>query len=190
MSCNTVILAGILRDCATVNGAIGAEKDLILVNYDDFDLDATILAANREIDDSNGNEGGLSEIKLKTGAVQYTFEGTDYSVQPNVSTEVKEDGGIWFLHSMAFTVYSKKAKDRKVLEDLGGSRVVAISIDRSTGLFELFGAYQGLKISGLERSYVGAQNSNFYTVTIATPDLAVVRESSLPELANAITVAV
>jgi len=48
MSCNTVILAGILRDCATVNGAIGAEKDLILVNYDDFDLDATILAANRE----------------------------------------------------------------------------------------------------------------------------------------------
>jgi hypothetical protein len=190
MSCNSVILAGISKDCATVNGAIGAEKDLILVNYDDFDLAATLASANREADDTNGNQGGLTAIKLKSGAVQYTFEGTDYSVQPNVSTEVKEDGGIWFLHSVAFTVYSKLAKDRKTLEDLGGSKVVAISVDRSTGLFELFGAQQGLKISGLERAYVGAQNSNFYTVTIATPDLAVVRESSLPELANSVEVAV
>lgn len=188
MSCDKVLLAGIVKDCATINGAIGAEKDLILVNYDDFDLTATLDELNREIADTNGNMGGLTAIKLKSGATQHTFEGTDYSVQPNVSTEVKEDGGIWFLHSLAFTVYSKKAADRKTLESLGGSRVVAISVDRSTGLFELFGTQQGLKITGLERAYVGAQNSNFYTVTIATPDLAVVREPSLPELANAIEV--
>lgn len=190
MSCNKVIAAGIVRDCATINGAIGAEKDLILVNYADFDLEATLAEANREADDTNGNMSGLTAIKLKTGAVQYTFEGTDYSVKPSTPLEVKEDGDIWFVHSIAFTVYSKLAKDRKVLEDLGGSKVVAITVDRSTGLYELFGANQGLKISGLERAYVGAQNSNFYEVTIATPDIAVVREAKLPELANSIEVAV
>ena len=48
---------------------------------------------------------------------------------------------------------------------------------------------QGLKVSGIERAYVGAQNSNFYTVTLATPDIAVVRESTLGELAVGIETA-
>lgn len=69
------------------------------------------------------------------------------------------------------------------MEQLAGSRVVAIAVDRSTGLFELFGADQGLKLSGLERAYTGSQTSNFYTVTIATPDIAVIRESTIAQLA-------
>lgn len=184
--CSRLIIAGIERDCNTVNAAVGVDKDLILVNYEDFDRRATFLPANREIADTNSNEGGLTNIELKAGAVQHIFEGTDYSVIPNITAEVKEDGDSWYLHSIAFTVYSKKAKDRKTLEDLGGSRVVAIAIDRSTGLYELFGADQGLKLSGLERAYTGSQNSNFYTVTIATPDVAVIRESTIGELAVSI----
>ena len=186
--CNPLITAGILRDCDTVTAAVGVDKDLILVNYDDFDRASTL--ATREIDDTNGNEGGLTAIELKVGAVQYTFEGTDYSVIPAVTPEVKEDGDTWYIHTIAFMVYSKKAADRKTLEALGNSRVVAIAVDRSTGLYELFGADQGLKATGIERTYVGAQNSNFYTVTLATPDIAVMRESSLGELAIAINTAV
>ena len=94
------------------------------------------------------------------------------------------------MHSIAFTVYSKTAKDRKTLERLANSRVVAIAVDRSTGLFELFGADQGLKLSGLERAYTGSQTSNFYTVTLATPDIAVIRESTTGLLATAINTAV
>lgn len=190
MSCNTIILAGIARDCEAVNASVGVDKDLILVNYDDFDRAATLLVANREADDLNNNIAGLTAIQLKSGAIQYVFEGTDYSVIPSVTPEVKEDGDTWFIHSLAFTVYSKAAADRKVLEDLASSRVVAIAVDRSTGLYEIFGIDQGLKITGLERTYVGAQNSNFYTVTIATPDIAVVRESTLGELAVSINTAV
>ena len=188
MACNDVIIAGIAKDCDSINAAIGVDKDLILVNYKDFDRTATLLT--READDTNNNIGGLTAIQLKTGAIQYVFEGTDYSVIPNVTPEIQEDGDTRFVHSIGFTVYSKQASDRKVLEDLAKSRVVAIAIDRSTGLYELFGADQGLKITGIERIYVGAQNSNFYTVTIATPDIAVVRESSLGELAIAINTAV
>ena len=187
--CSQLITAGIERDCDAVNAAVGVDKDLILVNYEDFDRVATLLAANREANDTNNNEGGLSNIHLKAGATQYIFEGTDYSVIPNVTAEVKEDGDSWYLHSIAFTVYSKAAKDRKTLEDLGGSRVIAIAIDRSTGLYELFGADQGLKLSGLERAYTGSQNSNFYTVTIATPEIAVIRESTIGELAIGIQTA-
>lgn len=187
-NCTGLITGGIEKDCPTINASVGVEKDLILVNYNDFDRTATL--ATREVNDTNGNMGGLSAIQLKEGAVQHIFEGTDYSVVPNVTTEVKENGDAWYIHSLAFMVYSKKAKDRKTLEDLGESKVVAITVDRSTGLYEIFGIDQGLKLSGLERSYVGTQNSNFYAVTIATPDIAVVRESSLGELAVAINTAV
>jgi hypothetical protein len=189
-NCINVILTGITKDCSTMNAAIGAEKDLILVNYDDFDLEGTLLIANREADDTNKNLGGLTAIKLKNGTVQHIFEGTDYSVVPSVTPEVKEDGDTWFIHVLTFTVYSKKAKDRKTLEALGKSKVIAITKDRSTGLYELFGMEQGLRVSGLERAYVGAQNSNFYSVTIATPDIAVVRESTLGELSTSIVTAI
>ena len=188
--CDGLISGGIERDCKTVNAAVGVDKDLILVNYEDFDKDATLLITNREVDDTNGNIAGLTNIELKIGAVQHIFEGTDYSVIPNITSEVKEDGDSWFIHSLAFTVYSKLAKDRKTLEDLAESKVIAIAKDRSTGLYELFGIDQGLKLSGLERAYVGAQNSNFYTTTIATPDVAVVRESTIGELAVGINTAV
>lgn len=189
MSCVTTILSGIARDCATVNAAVGVDKDLILVNYDDFDLAETMLIANRETTDADNNLGGLTAIKLKSGAVQHIFEGTDYSVIPSVTPEVKEDGDIWYTHSIAFTVYSKKAKDRKTIEALGGSRVIAITKDRSTGLYELFGAVQGLKMSALERVYVGQQNSNFYSLTISTPEIGVVKEPTLGELAVSIITA-
>jgi hypothetical protein len=190
MGCIRVISSGILRDCATVNAAIGAEKDLILVNYSDFDKVATLLPSNREIDDANKNQEGLTAIKLKTAAIQYVFQGTDYSVVPSSTPEIKEDGDVAHVHSIAFTVYSKLAKDRKTIEALGRGLVVAITVDRSTGLYELFGADQGLRMSGAERAYTGAQNSNFYVVTLATPDIAVVRETSMPELAVSITTAV
>lgn len=185
--CTGLITAGIAKDCATINAPVGVDKDLILVNYDNFDRTKTL--ATREEDDTNNNLGGLTAIELKVGAVQHIFEGTDYSVIPNVTTEIKENGDAWFLHSLVFTVYSKKAKDRKILEELSDSRVIAIAIDRSTGLYELFGIDQGLKLSALERVYVGTQNSNFYTTTIATPDIAVIRESSLGELAVSINTA-
>jgi hypothetical protein len=142
------------------------------------------------VDDVNKNQEGLTAIKLKTGAVQYVFQGTDYSVVPNNTPEIKEDGDVAHVHSVVFIVYSKLAKDRKTLEALGRGLVVAITVDRSTGLYELFGAEQGLRMSGAERAYTGSQNSNFYSVTLATPDIAVVRETSMPELAVSIITAV
>ncbi len=151
--CAGLIVSGIAKDCDTINAAVGVDKDLILVNYDDFDKALTL--ATREADDSNGNEGGLTNIELKAGAVQHIFEGTDYSVIPNVTTEVRENGDAWFVHSIAFTVYSKKAKDRKTLEDLGESRVIAIAIDRSTNLYEIFGIDQGLKLIWIRESLYG-----------------------------------
>ena len=188
MACEDEITGGIVKNCASINAAVGVDKDLTLVNYEDFDLALTLAA--REGDNTNNNEGGLTAIQLKVGAVQHVFEGTDYSVIPSVTSEVKDDGDSWFLHSLAFIVYSKAAKDRKVLEALAGSRVIAIATARSTGLKEIFGMEQGLKLTGLERQYTGSQTSNFYTVTIATPDIAVIRESTIAEYAVSVVTAV
>lgn len=182
MSCYSTISDGIAINCDDVNGSIGVEKDLYLINWDDFDRDAT-LDESTNVETTGDNIDGLTNIYINSGLSAtddvYTFEGTDYSVQPTVTAEVKEDGNTWFLHSILFTVYSKTSTARKVIEELGGSRVVAVVVDRSTGYHELFGADQGLKVSAVERAYVGTQNSNYYSVTLATPDIAVVRESTL-----------
>ena len=189
--CDGLITGGIDFNCDNYNAPIGVDKDLILVNYDEFDRIATLDAANREADDTNGNEGGLTNIELKLGAVQNVFEGRDYSIVPTVTSEIRENSGdSWFMHSIAFIAYNKAAKARKTLEKLAQSKVVAIVVDKSTGLYEIFGIDQGLKISAVERTYVGGQNGNFYSVTIATPDISVVRESTTGELATAINTAV
>lgn len=188
--CTGLIVAGIALNCSDINAAVGVDKDLILVNYDDFDRALTLAAGNIESDDTSGNIEGLSTIFLKTGTVQYIFEGTDYSVQPNVASEVQENGNSWYIHSILFTSYNKESVARNVIEDLGQSKVIAIAKDRSTGLYELFGADQGLKLSALERAYVGTQTSNFYQITLTTPDVAVVRESTVGLLSVAITTAV
>lgn len=188
--CTGLIVAGIALNCSDINAAVGVDKDLILVNYDDFDRASTLDVANLEAADTNGNIEGLTTIFLKSGTVQYVFEGTDYSVQPNVASETKEDGNSWYIHSILFTSYNKESVARNVIEDLGQSKVIAIAKDRSTGLYELFGADQGLKLSALERAYVGTQTSNFYQITLTTPDVAVVRESSVGLLSVAITTAI
>ena len=179
--CTYTLAAGVPLVCADLSAQIGVGKDLILVNYDKFDLATTL--ATIEADNTNGNEEGLTNINLLAGAVQHVFEGTDYSVVPSVTPEGKEDGTVWYGHSLLFTAYSKTAKTRKVIESLGGAKVVAIAIDRSTGLFELFGASQGLTMTGAERPYTGSQKSNFYDVTIATPEIGVVKEPTMGLLA-------
>ena len=161
--CASTITEGIGLNCEDINAAIGVEKDLHLYNYADFKRAETLDASNIEADDTNSNIGGLSSIFVGTAVVPHVFEGTDYSV--------------------LFTAYNKGADARAVIEDLGKSKVVAVCVDRSTGLKELFGADQGLKLSAVERAYTGTQTSNFYQVTLATPDIAVVRESSLGLLA-------
>ena len=188
--CDKLITAGVPKICADIVAAIGADKDLILVNYADYDKALTQASGNIEATDTNSNVDGLTTIFLKSGAVQYTFEGTDYSVQPSSTPELKDDGNAWYLHSLLFTAYSKTSATRKVIEDLGSGKVIAITQDRSTGFYELFGSEQGLKLSSLERAYVGAQNSNFYQVTLQTPDIAVIRESTVGELAGAINTAI
>lgn len=180
------ILNGIQRDCDTIHSRIGVDKNLILINYADFDLEATLDSSNFEIDNTNRNIKGLSDIKLNPGAVLYTFEGTEYSVVPTVTPVPLENGTFNYTHSVAFTVYSKKSKDRDTLEQLSSSRVIAVTRDKSTGLYELFGATLGLRVSGIERTYTGSQNSNFYNVTLATPDIYVLAEPSLSKLSVAL----
>jgi hypothetical protein len=180
-ACVFSLSGGIPLVCADTYAQVGVKKDLILVNYDKFDLVTTLSVI--EADNTNNNIEGLTNINLLGGAIQHVFEGTDYSVVPTITPEVKEDGTVWYGHSILFTAYSKTAATRKVIQSLGGARVVAIAIDRSTGLYELFGAEQGLTLSGAERAYIGTQKSNFYDVTISTPEIGIIKEGNMGYLA-------
>ena len=181
LACVDVITTGVARNCPDVHGQIGVNKDLILINWEDYDRVATLDPLNFETTTTNGNKDGLTKILLKAGTpVQYVFEGTDYSVKPSITSEIKEDGDTWYIHTINLMAYNKTSTARKALTDLGQSRVVAVAVDRSTGFYELFGAEQGLKVSSIARDYVGGgQNGNFYAVTLVTPDIAVIRESNM-----------
>lgn len=184
MSCVNIISLGLTRDCAAVKGQIGVDKELTLINYEDFDRAGTLAAANIEATDANKNVNGITVIKLFSGTVQYVFEGTDYSVKPTIAGEVKEDGDTWYSHSIAFMAYNKTSTARKVISELSQSKVIAVVKDRSTGFYELFGAEQGLKVSAVSREYVGNQNGNFYAITLSTPDIAGVKESNVGLLSH------
>jgi hypothetical protein len=190
MACTNFIIDGINRDCELDNSQIGVDKDLILIDYKYFDLALTKLKINRESNNNNNNYKGLSNIVLKDGAVLNVFEGVDYSVIPSIIPQPREDGSMRYQHSINFTVYSKNSKDREILTNLSKVKVIAVAKDISTGLYELFGMEQGLRLSGIERSYVGSINSNYYSVTIATPDYYVVKESNIGELSVTINGAI
>ena len=58
--CWGIILKRNHKNCKTINAAVGVDKDLILVNYDDFDKDGTTDdATNRVVTVDALNEGGL-----------------------------------------------------------------------------------------------------------------------------------
>ena len=103
--CNELLTSGIEKDCASINAAVGVGRDIILVNYDDFDYAATADAGNRE--STGENIDGLTNIELKSGAVQHVFEGTDYSVIPNV-TAIMYGKGFKFtaIISISFSIFS------------------------------------------------------------------------------------
>ena len=180
--------AGIDYDCANSNAAIGSDKILEIVQHSYIDLAQTLPGdnSNTESDNTNGNEGGLTKVFLETGgaAETYDFKGTDYSVMPFATQEIKEDGDSWWVHGVTFTAYSKDSKTRNILEELTATRVVAIVTDRSTGLKEIFGLELGLKAVTIEREYLGSQNSNFYKVTLQTEDIGIIRENGIPKLTH------
>ncbi len=176
---NELITRGISLDCSSIYAPIGVEKDLIVANYSDLDKEATLNS--RETDESNENLGGLTKIVFKEGSKIYLIKGRENSIAPKVSSEEREDGKKKYTHSLSFTVFSKRAYDKKSLEKFADSRVVAITIDKSTGLYELFGIDRGLEISSISREYTGSQNSNFYSISMSTPSRAKLKENSLTE---------
>ena len=176
-----LITSGININCDDLASQIGVEKDLLLVNYSDFDRETTL--ANIEQDNSNNNKGGVTQIEFYEGAVLHKFEGTDYSVIPSFSIDKREDNSAIYTHSISFTVYNKTSEARNTLLELENSKVLAVVIDRSTGLFEMFGVDSGLILNNLDRSYTGSQKSNFYNVSIETPKTSNLKESAFGTLA-------
>ncbi len=182
----TLLTSGIDKDCGNINAIIGVEKDLILVNYSDFDRDLTMSL--RDVDDSNGNKDGISIIQFYEGTVLYIFQGTEFSVNPSFKMTKGENNTTKYTHSIGFTVYSKSSATRNTLMELSGAHVLAIVVDRSTGLYEIFGADRGLYMGDLSRTYNGSQQSNFYSVGIETPPNSFLKESTMGELASGIEI--
>ena len=45
-NCNGFLTDGITLDCKTMNAPVGVDKDLILVNYDEYDRKAKTILSN------------------------------------------------------------------------------------------------------------------------------------------------
>jgi hypothetical protein len=188
MCYTSLITSGIGIDCDfSVGKAVGVEKDLILGNYEDFKRELT-LSEERESDDTNNNKDGLRRVEFKDATVLHTFKGKQNSVVPGFSAQELEDGRIVYTHSLNFTVFNKTSEARHNLMNLSSARLVAITVDKSTGLFEIFGIDRGLKLNNISREYVGSQSSNYFQVSLTTPSQAVLKETRIPELTSEIKI--
>ena len=183
---NNLITSGILKNCDSIYDIIGVDKDLILVNYVDFNVDLTLSKVNKVLESEDINYKGISRIILNANAQTYFFNGSYNSVAPTITPELREDNKMRYSHEITFIAYSKTAEDRKMMESLSKSKVIAITKDLSTGLYELFGAKVGLTFKSISRQYSGAQNSNFYSITLGTADTAILKEDTMGELSEKI----
>ena len=57
--CDGIIASGITKDCATINAAVGVDKDLILVNYEDFDKTAYFPIHGEKKGDTTLEDNGI-----------------------------------------------------------------------------------------------------------------------------------
>lgn len=183
---NNLITSGILKNCDSIYDTIGVDKDLILVNYIDFNSEITLSEENKVLDPEGINYRGISKIILNENAKRYVFEGLNNSVIPSITSEEREDGKMMYSHEVSFIAYSKSSQDREIMESLSKSKVIAITKDLSTGLYELFGGKVGLSLKSISRQYTGSQNSNFYSITLGTSDIAVLKEDAMGKLSEKI----
>jgi hypothetical protein len=168
------ITASIAFDCANPPSG-GANDRLILMNFDDWG-DCTIgyNVSNTLI---------IESIAPASGAVAYSFEGHNNSVEPR-SALVKGKYVDGYDHEVRFKIFNNSPDIKAQLNKLGNSKVVAIIQNNHKGddgdaAFEVYGSETGLNLQELERIIADAELQGAYNLLIRNDEVS--RPGTLPQ---------
>jgi len=175
MSCNSLLDAGVQLDCDNMVQAPEIYDSVHLVPWGGLGYKKKETWAQY-----NASSNVLNKIIVSNSnyiSTNYFFDAVEHSVIPNVTSEQNDLGQTVYKHSITFTIFDKSASARKIIESLGNGLVIATVEDNVSGLKTAFGLEQGLALESVERQYIGSQASNFYKVTLSTPDIVALKES-------------
>lgn len=167
MSCKKISV-GIPLDCDTPAVA-GVNDRLILFNFDD----------KGSITKDANNPLAVTAISLASPALAYAFEGQNNSNEP-VQTAVKQGFQLGYNHQLTFRVFNDDADTKKVLNDIGKGRLIAI-VQNNTDTFEIYGYETGLIVpdGGITRTLNDPANNGGYVIQLGT-DTEITQEPFLP----------
>lgn len=160
------------------------DDQLILINFDDIDV-ITRNATNKQI---------IEGITIKTASPQrtaYTVEGKNYS---NIADDALAKGKYidGWEHNVLFLAMGNDPDYKLWVENLAGSRIVAIVKNKyenlhkvagatggpSDSLYEIYGLDTGLEVKTIVRNKMDADNKGSFVIQMGCNEL--VKEPHLP----------
>ncbi len=164
--CNS-ITAGAAIDCDNPQAG-GVEDELVLINYSDW-RDATFTF-------NGSNPLIIENIVLPSAKLGYLFTGINNVNKPNVEMVKKEFSLPLWKHSLDFVVFGNSPTDKKTVEELSKSKVVAIIKNNHKGAsgnaaFEVYGNKAGLDLQTAKRNQ-SDDTQGTWQLNLATNDKA------------------
>lgn len=160
--CTTGLSADMLRDC-NENNVGGIEVNVVLINKNDIDYDAsTFSAVNKMI---------MTNLKLKAGKTGYLLKGIKQINAVRDEIVIKDTSDNKFLHTFTGQVPNHSAESKARILELAGGNFVAVVEGKFKGIankdaFQVAGFHSGLEIS--ESVYASNENDGSRTFTLAS----------------------
>lgn len=167
MNCGNLSKNLVLAACK--NSLASIEADIILLNFDEVDRDASSLSGNV-----------LSTLTMKTSQFGYRYtshkNAFEATVALNKGTYINS-----FVHGAVVRVFSKSQNTKDELNKLANGKVIAIvknsDSQNDETKYEVYGWENGLVMSDLQAASTDADGV-LYTFNLSSDDNA--RESQLP----------
>lgn len=138
MACGNITIGSIIDCTNPLQGGVGDNSRLTVINYDDFS--SVTLSA--------GTPNLITAITLKSGAVAYTFEGYRSSLKPSYDAVEAKSGQIMYKHRIVFNIFDYSQLQKNNIWRFGNGRYMTIyqNAKKDANAFEFMGIGSGLQL--------------------------------------------
>lgn len=138
MACGNITVGSIVDCTNPLQGGVGDNSRLTVINYDDFSS-VTLSASTPNL---------ITAITLKSGAVAYTFEGYRSSLKPSYDSVEAKSGQIMYKHRVVFNIFDYSQIQKNNIWRFGNGRYMTIyqNAKKDANAFEFCGIGSGMQM--------------------------------------------
>lgn len=170
MSTGCLITGGVDFDCDDRKLSAGGVRKTVWVG-NIADLDQTLGDRGFTID----SNGYVTDINFMTYGRLYAFEGVKGGNNANDDAQRTENAAnVNFPHTVLFKIYDTNPDDRAAVEQMAFADGLFVVIERTGGLFEVFGRIEGLTLASAPSNRgetTAVDTGRIMTLTGAEPEL-------------------